>query len=487
MFTYIGVVDVLVLLLYVASIVVIGLRVSGGVQSLDSYLLGDRSLPWWALLASIVATETSTATVLSVPGEAYGTTGMRFLQLAMGYVVGRIVIVNTLLPLYFRGQLYTAYEVLHKRFGGITKQFASLLFLIARNLGDGLRLYLAAIALEQLAGLPFVWSVIVTGSVTIVYTVLGGLRSVVWNDCVQFLIYVVGGIASVFVIESHIEGGWDALWSYAEANQKLKVFEFSWSLANPYTFYAGLVGGMVLNIGTHGTDHMMVQRYLSARSHSDASRALLLSGVLVLAQFALFLFIGVELACYYDQTGGFAGKPDQVFAHFIVHHFPRNTGLAGLMLAAILAAALSSSLNASASALINDFYVGSRKTPASVDHLLRLTRYWTVVFGIIQIVVAIFARGLAQTVVNNALAIAGFTFGLLLGVFALGMWTRRTGQGAAVIGMTAGLVVLLYIKFYLNASQVVIAHSWFALIGSVTTFAVGYAASWILPRKEISE
>jgi solute:Na+ symporter, SSS family len=179
-------------------------------------------------------------------------------------------------------------------------------------------------------------------------------------------------------------------------------------------------------------------------------------------------------------------KSLHISLYFIVHHFPRNTGIAGLMLAAILAAALSSSLNASASALINDFYVGSRKTPASVDHLLRLTRHWTIGFGIVQIVIAIFARGLAQTVVNNALAIAGFTFGLLLGVFALGMWTRRTGQSAAVAGMTAGLIVLLFIKFHLNGSQVVIAHTWFALIGSVTTFSVGYAASWILPRKEVS-
>ncbi len=485
MFTHLGFIDLLVLVAYVASMVVIGLRVSGSGRSLDSYLLGDRNLPWWALLASIVATETSTATVLSVPGEAYGATGMRFLQLALGYVVGRIVIVNTLLPLYFRGQLFTAYEVLQRRFGGITQQFASLLFLIARNLGDGLRLYLAAIALEQLAELPFVWSVIVTGTVTIVYTVFGGIRSVVWNDCVQFLIYLLGGIASVFVIQTHIPGGWDELWRYAEAHNKLTVFDFHWSLANPYTFYAGLIGGMVLNIGTHGTDHMMVQRYLSARSQADAARALLASGIFVLVQFALFLFIGVELACYYDHAGGFTGKPDAVFAHFIVHEFPRNTGLAGLMLAAILAAALSSSLNASASALVSDFYAGSRKTPASHDHLLRLTRAATVLFGVVQIVVAIFARGMEQTVINNALAIAGFAFGLLLGVFALGMWTRRTGQGAAVLGMLVGLAVLLYVKFQLNSEQVVIAHTWFALIGSVTTFVVGYGASWILPRKEV--
>jgi solute:Na+ symporter, SSS family len=207
-----------VLVLYLASVIAVGLAVRGKSKTLESYLLGDRNLPWWAILGSIVATETSTATVLSVPGEAYGPTGMKFLQLALGYIVGRAIIVHTLLPLYFQGQLFTAYQVLDRRFGGLTKRAASLLFLVTRNLGDGLRLFLAAIVLQsllpvspdwRLAGLgAFQWSVIAMGAITIFYTFFGGIRSVVWNDCIQLVIYMIGGVAAVFVIAAKIPAAW---------------------------------------------------------------------------------------------------------------------------------------------------------------------------------------------------------------------------------------------------------------------------------------
>jgi SSS family solute:Na+ symporter len=499
MFLHLGFVDLFVLVAYFGSIVVVGMWVSRRQRNLDSYLLGDRDLPWWAILGSIVATETSAATVLSVPGASYGPTGMRFLQLALGYIVGRTIIVYTLLPLYFHGKLLTAYEVLHERFGGATKQTASMLFLITRNLGDGLRLYLAALVLDKLLDLPyetfdtpfgridvpFAVSVLLMGIVTIVYTYYGGMRLVVWNDCLQLVIYVLGGIAAVFVIAARVPGGWQQITEFASQNDKWTLFDFSWSLAKPYTFIAGLIGGTFLTIGTHGTDHMMVQRYLSARSQKDAGRALITSGFFVFAQFALFLLIGVELAAFYHNQGDAAPKPDQVFASFIVNEFPKNIGLIGLMLAAILAAALSSSLNASAAALVNDFYVSWRKTPASPEHLFRVTRQATIFFGIIQILVALGAYQLHdETVIDNVLAIAGLTFGLLLGVFALGVMAPRANQAAPVIGMIVGLSVLLYIRFILNVPKIVIAHTWFALIGCTITFVVGWAISMLQPKKE---
>ena len=203
------------------------------------YLLGDRDLPWWAILGSIVATETSAATVLSVPGQGYGPIGMKFLQIALGYIVGRAIIVYVLLPLYFRGQLLTAYEVLEQRFGGLTRRAASLLFLIARNLGDGLRLFLVAIVLQKLTGLPFAWSVVVMGVVATVYTFVGGMRSVIWNDCIQFGVYVLGAIAAVFVIANSISGGWAKCCGLRAESGKLRLFDFRLSLSEPYTFWAG--------------------------------------------------------------------------------------------------------------------------------------------------------------------------------------------------------------------------------------------------------
>jgi len=494
---HLGWLDLLVLMAYLGSAVLIGLAVSGKAKSLEGYLLGDRDLPWWAILGSIVATETSTATVLSVPGEAAGLpgdpasgTGMRFLQLPLGYIVGRAVIVYVLLPLYFRGELFTAYQVLDRRFGSLTRKAASLLFLVTRNLGDGLRLFLAAIVLQELAGLPFVWSVVLMGLVTIVYTFFGGMRSVVWNDCIQFVIYMLGGIAALFAIAAQVPGGWSEILRFATEQQKLWPFDFRFDLSERYTFWAGLIGGAVLTIGTHGTDHMMVQRYLSARSQREAGWALLASGIVVLLQFALFLFIGIELACFYSHAPASGiDRADKIFAGFIVNHFPQNVGLVGLMLAAILAAAmstLSSSLNSSASALVNDFYVPLRKSAASPEHLFLLTRWLTVAFGLLQIAIGIWARQLAATVVSNALTIAGFSAGLLLGVFALGVLTRRAGQAAALAGGAAGLAALVWLQFVAPQQGIHVAWPWFALIGASTTFAVGLLISLVWPAKEPS-
>ncbi len=272
-----GILDTIVLVVSVALAIFIGLRMSGKTHSVEAFLLGDRNLPWWAILGSIVATETSTATVLSVPGVGFGNAGMKFLQIAIGLIFGRGIVVYLLLPLFFEGRLFSAYEVLGKRFGNQLKYAASLLFLVTRNLGDGLRLFLAAIVIEVLVGWPFVVSAVAIGLVTILYTYFGGMRSVVWNDCIQLVIYVMGGIASVFIIASQIPGGWESFWEWTSQHDKLQVFQFlppesfdsesfrflKWLVSDPMGFWAGLIGGAALTLGTHGTDQMMVQRYLS--------------------------------------------------------------------------------------------------------------------------------------------------------------------------------------------------------------------------------
>ncbi len=489
----IGAVDLVVLLVAIGCSIALGLYVSGKNTSVEAYLLGDRSLPWWAILGSIVATETSTATVLSVPGEGFGPTGMTFLQMAMGYICGRWIVVQVLLPLYFRGALSSAYEVLGVRFGEQTKRTASFIFLVARNLGDGLRLYLAASVLQILVGWPLPLSALVVGVVTIVYTYLGGMRSVVWNDCIQFVIYMAGGVVSVFVIVANIPGGWNALWEFCESHNKLQILDFDWNAK--YSFWGGVFGGAFLTIGTHGTDQMMVQRYLSARSQRDAGRALLASGFVVLAQFALFLFIGVELAAYYSQASlaDVPERADQVFAHFIIHVFPKNTGLVGLMLAAIMAAAmstLSSSLNSSASAVINDFVIPIRRRAhreLQPGALLALTRYLAVGFGFLQISIGMSAENFGDTVVSNALKIAGFSAGLILGLFALGVLTRRVGQLASLIGCAGGFATLMLAQFVAPRFDWVISIPWLALAGTASTFCMGYLASWIAPAAPTSQ
>ncbi len=494
----IGTVDALVLVISVTASIVIGLRLSGKNDSVEAFLVGNRDLPWWAILGSIVATETSTATVLSVPGAGYGPVGMRFLQITFGFLIGRTIVVYLLLPLFFRGKLMSAYEVLQQRFGGVVERFASLLFLVARNIGDGLRLFLAAVVLHKLVGWELHTSAVAIGVITNFYTYFGGMKSVVWNDCIQFVIYMLGAVATVFVISSQITGGWAEFWEFASVHDKLSVFQFSppvgdtrslsmWVLSDPFNFYAAVIGGAVLSLGTHGTDQMMVQRYLSARSQRDAAKAILLSGVVVMLQFALFLFIGVLLACYYaqDPTATFETS-DEVYADFIVHHFPRNTGLVGLMLAAILAAAmstLSSSLNSSASAVLNDFYLPLRRSTPSPQRLLAITRRLAIGFGVIQVLIGIWAISLDASVVSSSLTIAGYSAGLLLGLFLLGVLTTNVRAAHALVGAVCGLAALLFVQFLLPTLTqspglefgVQVAWPWFALIGSSVTFSVGSA------------
>ncbi len=486
--------DFVVLAVLLAGSVIVGLRTGRGMSSADAYLLGDRSLPWWAILGSIVATETSTATVLSIPGEAAAGVGLRWLQLPLGYLLGRLIVARLLLPRYFDGQLMTAYELLEKRFGGFTRRMCSLVFLIARNLGDGLRLFLAGLVLQTFLGWRFETGVVVMGVVTVIYTVLGGLKSVVWNDCIQFVIYTAGGLAAVFVLANRIPGGWSEFGSFAAASGQLQVLDFTWSLEQPFNFWAGLIGGAVLTIGTHGTDHMMVQRYLSARSLGDAKKAVIWSGVVVLLQFALFLVIGVQLACFLNATSQpFPKTSDQIFVEFIVRDFPRGYGLIGLMLAAVLSAAmstLSSSLNASASAVLNDFWLPLRRQTAPEAKVqLRWSRWLTLIFGVVQIGTALWARTLERSVVQNALSIAGFSAGLLLGIFLLGVFSRRAGQTAALVGAACGLGVLLVVKFVLPEGirmagftlQLKLAWPWLALIGSTTTCVCGSLAAVLRP------
>jgi solute:Na+ symporter, SSS family len=461
----VGPIDLVVLVLYLAACVGLGLWVGRGQRDLADYMLGGRNLPWWAVLGSIVATETSTVTFLSVPGIAYSSDGgdLRFLQLPLGYLIGRMLVVWLFLPQYFRGQLFSAYEVLSRRFGGGVRQVASALFLVTRTLADGLRLYLTAVVVNKVTDLDLSTCVVATGVLTIGYTFFGGMKSVIWTDCLQFVTYLAGAIISAVVILQALPDGWSEYTSFAAAHQKFRLFDLSFDLTQPFTLWSGVIGGMFLTLATHGADQLMVQRYLAARELRDAGRALAISGVVVLLQFALFLGIGIGLACFYDRFPPAEAfkRNDEVFATFIIHQLP--TGVVGLTLAAIFAAAmstLSSSLNSSATALMNDFY------------LLWTGRFVTVSFGVAQIGVGIAGRNLEEGVVNNVLAIAGFTTGIILGVFFLAMLVKRASSASALIGLLVGLSVITYVKF-----GTPLAWPWYTLAGSTVTLLAGLVAS----------
>jgi solute:Na+ symporter, SSS family len=474
-------IDLAVIAVYVVGCTALGAWLGSRSQGLKGYFLGESNIPTWAVMISIVATETSIVTFLSVPGVAYDG-DFRFLQLAFGYLLGRVIVATVLLPAYFRGEIFTAYQLLKDRFGGPTRTTASLLFLVARSLGDGLRLFLASTVLEHLTGWPPEAAIVAVAAITIVYTFLGGMKAVIWTDVIQFSVYILGAAVALMILAGKLTGGWAELFHAARDAGKFRLLDFSLDLTRPYTFWAGLIGGMVLNTATHGADQMMVQRYLSARSQRQAATALVASGFIILAQFAFFLLIGASLWVFYREfppsagvgSGGVAAS-DQVFTYFIVHYLP--TGILGLVIAAIFSAAmgtLAGSLNSSASTIVNDLY---RPATGRDDerHLMQVSRAMTVVWGLVLAAVAFGARLLEDNVVNNALAIAGLVSGILLGLFLLGILTRRVGQAAALAGVLAGIAAVLYAKFGTE-----LAFPWFALVGSSTVFAVGLAASYVV-------
>ncbi len=481
----IGVIDAAIVIVYLVAVLALGLWIGRGQQTAARYFLGDRSLPWGALLLSIVATETSTVTFLSIPGIAAAAGGnLTFLQITIGYIVGRIGVIYVLLPLYFRGRPFTAYEVLETRFGVTSRRLVSSLFLLTRNASDALRLFLTALVLQIVLGLDLSLSVFCIGIVTILYTFVGGARSVIWNDCIQFFIYMSGAAIAASIIVGQLPGGAEQFMQFAQDGDKLRLFDFDLDFFKAdMTFWAGLAGGAFLTAATHGTDQMMVQRYLSARSQGQASLALGLSGFIVLLQFALFLLIGVGLAALFAGAD-LTVSNDQLFAYFIVHYMP--VGLLGITLAAVFSAAmstLSSSLNSSAAAFINDIYLPLQRQEPDEPSKLRSSRIATVVFGFVQIGIALGFGMITSSgsIVANVLKISGFAAGPVLGLYFLGVFMPKVHERAALGGFAVGVVVLSTIAY-----STPLHWAWYALLGCAVTTIAGRIMASVLDPAEAS-
>jgi SSS family transporter len=496
--------DVAVLVAYLAGIVLFGAYFSKSHHSIQDYFVSGKTIPWWAIMGSIVATETSTVTFISVPGYAYST-NFTFLQLVMGYMIGRVAVSILFIPAYFKGELLTVYQLLGDRFGGGVKRLASGVFLLTRSFADGFRLFatglvLAAVlrAMPRMDDLSRGWfpsadptytililSVVIMGIATIIYTYHGGMTAVIWTDVIQLVVYLIGAAAAAAILLNLIPGGWGEVKAVGTAAGKFRLFDFTPTLTKSYTFWSGVIGGAFLTTATHGTDQLMVQRYFCATGPAPARKALLWSGALIFAQFVLFLLIGVMLFVYYTQhaPGDIAAftqngrvQTDRIFPFFIVQHLP--AGVVGLVLAAIFAAAmstLSSSLNSSSAAAVNDFYVPATGGRRDQQHYLTVSRRLTAVFGGVQIAVAIAAISISSRVVDEVLGIASFTNGVILGVFFLGTFTSRVGQRAAFLAIAGGAAIMLAVKV-----NTAVSWQWYVLIGSIATFSIGVLASLVL-------
>lgn len=481
--------DLLVITAYMIGVTAFGWYFGRKQKDIRDYFLSDREVPWWALAGSIVATETSTVTFISVPAFAFAMNArgeggnLTFLQLVIGYLIGRLIIVALFIPLYFKGELFTVYQVLDKRFGGHVKRTAASLFLITRSFADGIRLFATALVLVALTGWSDPTSILIIGAVTILYTYLGGMSAVIWTDVIQLVIYVAGAVVAAAVLLMRIPGGWGEVVAVGNEFHKFQLLDFSFELARSYTFWSGVIGGAFLTTATHGTDQLMVQRYLCSRNARQATGALLASGVVVFAQFVLFLLIGVMLFVFYHDfpilPADVATRADRVFPHFIVTQLPH--GLVGLVIAAIFAAAmstLSSSLNSSAATAVTDFYRPLLAPDRSDRHYLNVSRGFTAFWGVVQILVAVVAITMHQRVVDAVLSIASFTNGPILGVFFLGALTKRVGRIGALSGIIAGIAVMIFVW-----AQLQVSWQWYVLIGSAVTFTVGYVTSVIVEKR----
>jgi SSS family transporter len=479
-------IDALIVIVYVVAAASLGVVLGRGQKDNRDFFLADHRLPTWALLLSIVATETSTVTFLSIPGVTYAKDGnFTFLQVAFGYIVGRLAIVAFLLPSYFRGEMLTAYQVLEQRYGIATRRLASLVFLVMRNIADGLRLLLAAMVLHTAFGLDYISCVLVISAATAIYSCCGGVRSVVWNDCLQFGVYMLGAIAVCVALFSRIPGGWEELMQFGSSTGRWRLFDFDLNFTkSTVTFWSGLVGGTFLALATHGADHMMVQRYLCARSQSSASRALALSGIVVFLQFAFFLFLGVLLAWFFQQNTPPTPikKSDEALVTFVVHY--TSTGLRGLVLAAVFSASMSSSLNSVTSSLMNDWFPKRLATRSDASGL-RIARILTIVFAVIQAAVALVAykMELTSAIIDQVLGIASFSMGLILGLYFLGLTAPRTSESVAFAAFLAGTIVTCFVAFGTQPFFGWKVHwLWYALVGSGTILIVGLTLTALFGR-----
>ena len=489
--------DLLVLLLYLGGTTALGMWIGRTQRSTSDYFVADRAIPWWAVMFSIVASETSALTFISIPGLAY-TGNLGFLEVVAGYIVGRIVVAYTLLPRYFAGNLVTAYALLETRFGLGTRRFTSIVFMITRAMADAVRVFATAIPVALIIGpvMPKEYTmpaaIVVLGVLTVIYTYRGGMKAVVWTELLQASIYLMGGISAIVLIGQSVDGGWTTILAQAGAAGKLQGIDWYTGFDRPHTMFAGLIGGAFLAMASHGTDQIIVQRLLSSQSLKQAQVAIIGSGFAVFAQMTLFLMVGLGLWVVYG------GQPfataDQIFPTFIIERMPH--GLIGLIVAAIIAATMSThsgAINALAASSTYDIYLPFTGRSAEDPRTLRVSKLFALAWGIALTAGALMFKEQGTPVVVIALSIASFTQGGLLGGFFLGLFWSRAIQRDAILGMSVGISCMAFIVF---AKQIVsaypsmeptlhgvasIAWPWYVLIGLSITFVTGAVSSFTHP------
>ena len=514
------VIDSTVLLLYFVLIISIGLYMGRKEENLKNFALGGRRIPWWAVLASLIAAETSAGTFFGTPGEGFSHRDFTYLQLAFGTILGRILVSYIFIKPYYDYKVYSIYEYLTARFGVPTKNAASAIFMVTRVLASGARLYAAAIALvlayEMIRGvrpgqretlLIYMGSTPAIVILTAIYTTFGGIKAVIWTDLIQASIMIGSALIALALLYSAIPGGWHEIVQRHGAFQisdlittGLDPAKHGWDkikgmFETEYTFFAGLIGAAFITMGTHGTDQDMVQRMLTAPDIRRSRRSLISSALADIPIAFTFLSIGLLLWVYYqahpDPT--LPKTPNETFCHFILYQMP--VGLRGLLIAGIFATAmgsLSTAINALATSFTRDWYEPYINPRSTAEQSLRAVRWATVWFSILMIIVASTTSYLIIVhpnvrIIPIVLGIFGYTYGSLLGVFLCGMFTKRRGNDLGnILAMIIGFIVVAILsglpnkitgvfggKLYTQPSWLpVMEFPWWICFGTIVTFSV---------------
>lgn len=479
-------VDYTIVIVYLIAVAIFGIITSGKQTSVKDYFLGSRNIPWWAACFSVVATETSTLTFISIPGLAY-ISNMNFLQLSIGFLIGRIVVAMVFIPRYYSGNMETAYQFLGNRFGEPMRKYASVTFILLRIFADGVRLFTTAIPIKFITGLGYFECILIVGVITVIYSYIGGIKAVIWTDVIQMFVYTGGAIASMIVIYNLLPNGWDDVTAFANPGDKFQIFNLKMSdsftsfFTGGYGLIGGLVGGAFLAMASHGTDQMIVQRLLTCKDKISSQKAVIMSGVIVTIQFAIFLIVGLMLYALYEgvefkdlvMNGQHLTKSDEIFPMFIVQSLP--VGLAGIVVAGLLSASmstLSSTFNSLASTTILDLFKGKNFIKTEKDEL-KYSKLATIFWAIVIMGTGLLFQSETNPAVDFALKIQSLIYGGLLGVFLLGIMSVRAQLKDAVISYTFAIVILSLL-FVLPKFGVMpaITLTWFTFFGVVITFVV---------------
>jgi len=472
-------ISLIILAVYFLMLIGIGLWFSRKQQSVNDFFLAGHSIPAWAAMAAVVATETSAVTFIGAPAMTFKEGGdMSFLQVVLGYILARVILSLYFLPKFFSHEIVTIYSYLGIRFGKKSQKISGIFFFITRALASGIRHYAAALVISSVFGYDLMTAIILTGLISFVYAALGGISAVIWTEVVQLVVMITGGLLGFYYLLQSIPGGWPEIMETAHNTGKMVMIHWDWGSDGQYSLFIGIVAGTCLSLASHGADQDLVQRLLSCKSLRSAQSAMVWSGLFVFCQFAFFLFLGIMLFTFFGALPSEITKTDEIFPYFAAQHMP--PWAAGLVIAAILSAALSSTasaLNSLSSTSVNDFVLTILKNPPKGKRLVMISRCFTVFWMVILIIIAILASG-SDSILQTGLTIPGYTSGSLLAAFLLGIFTRFKNETALSIGMFMGVAVVLTI------SLCGVFWTWFVPTGALTTILTAFAIDWFYPNKE---